>query len=273
MEASAFSISDGMHVLETSWEVANKVGGIHTVIKTKSASSVHDIGHDKYFMLGPLLSSNHHQVQTEVEEYDVDFELMKLESEQQESSEKSKTFTSMFRSVKSMRDRGCRVIIGKWLIESEPNVILFDVEKALSQYEYEWLNDFHKLTNIETPSWDSEAKNAVIFGYLVQWFTGEFLYQYRHLPVNVKSTYPMVVSHFHEWQVGPGLILCRLKKLSLATVFTTHATLLGRHLCASSTDFYNSLERIDCDKESGIRNIYAQYLVGLVFCFSLHKKK
>ena len=82
----------------------------------------------------------------------------------------------------------------------------------------------------------------------------------------------MVVSHFHEWQVGPGLILCRLKKLSLATVFTTHATLLGRHLCASSTDFYNSLERIDCDKESGIRNIYAQYLVGLVFCFSLHKK-
>ena len=51
----------------------------------------------------------------------------------------------------------------------------------------------------------------------------------------------MVVTHFHEWLSGVGLMLCRLRKLPVSTIFTTHATLLGRYLCAGSVDFYNNL--------------------------------
>lgn len=109
MDPSKFSVEDGMHVFETSWEVVNKVGGIHTVIKTKAPTSVKDIGQDKYFMLGPLLSSNINQVKTEMEEIDVDFELQK--------SNLSRTSAAIYNSVKAMRDRNCRVVIGKWLIE------------------------------------------------------------------------------------------------------------------------------------------------------------
>lgn len=55
---------------------------------------------------------------------------------------------------------------------------------------------------------------------------------------------PRVVAHFHEWLAGVGLILLRLWNVQVATVFTTHATLLGRYLCAGNTDFYNNLDKV-----------------------------
>ena len=55
---------------------------------------------------------------------------------------------------------------------------------------------------------------------------------------------PNVVAHFHEWQAGVGLILSRSQKLPVATIFTTHATLLGRYLCAANIDFYNNLDQV-----------------------------
>lgn len=53
-----------------------------------------------------------------------------------------------------------------------------------------------------------------------------------------------IVAHFHEWLAGLGLVLCRQRQLPIATVFTTHATLLGRYLCAGNVDFYNNLEEV-----------------------------
>ena len=54
-----------------------------------------------------------------------------------------------------------------------------------------------------------------------------------------------VIAHFHEWQAGTGLILSRARKLPIATIFTTHATLLGRYLCAANIDFYNHLDKVN----------------------------
>ncbi|XP_074050405.1 glycogen [starch] synthase, liver isoform X3 [Macrotis lagotis] len=68
-----------------------------------------------------------------------------------------------------------------------------------------------------------------------------------------------VIVQFHEWQAGTGLILSRARKLPIATIFTTHATLLGRYLCAANADFYNHLDKFDIDKEAGERQIYHRY--------------
>lgn len=68
--------------------------------------------------------------------------------------------------------------------------------------------------------------------------------------------------HFHEWLVGPGLILARTRNYPVSTLFTTHATLLGRYLCAGDVDMYNNLEQFDVDAEAGKRGIY-QRLVPL----------
>lgn len=55
---------------------------------------------------------------------------------------------------------------------------------------------------------------------------------------------PRVVAHFHEWLAGIGLVMLRLWGVEVATVFTTHATLLGRYLCAGNIDFYNNLDKV-----------------------------
>lgn len=55
---------------------------------------------------------------------------------------------------------------------------------------------------------------------------------------------PHIVAHFHEWLAGLGLVLCRQRQLPVATIFTTHATLLGRYLCAGNVDFYNKLAEV-----------------------------
>ncbi|XP_069634031.1 glycogen [starch] synthase, muscle-like [Haliaeetus albicilla] len=70
---------------------------------------------------------------------------------------------------------------------------------------------------------------------------------------------PYIVGHFHEWLAGLGLVLSRARRLPVATIFTTHATLLGRYLCAGSVDFYNNLHSFDVDKEAGERQIYHRY--------------
>ena len=57
-----------------------------------------------------------------------------------------------------------------------------------------------------------------------------------------------MVAHFHEWLAGIGLCLCRARRLPVATIFTTHATLLGRYLCAGAVDFYNNLENVSWER-------------------------
>merc|ERR1719427_75206 len=70
-----------------------------------------------------------------------------------------------------------------------------------------------------------------------------------------------MVAHFHEWMSGLGLLFCRRDHRDISTIFTTHATLLGRHLCAGSGDVYNNLDNYDIDKEAGDRRIYHRYSI------------
>ena len=91
----------------------------------------------------------------------------------------------------------------------------------------------------------------------------EFLGEFRHLSENYADVPPRIVAHFHEWMGGIGLIMSRIWKIDIATVFTTHATLLGRMLCAGSADFYNNLDRFNCDEEAGKRGFYHRFSLSL----------
>ena len=71
----------------------------------------------------------------------------------------------------------------------------------------------------------------------------------------------MVIAHFHEWLAGVALVLIRKRALQIATIFTTHATLLGRYLCAGDVDFYNNLRHFNVDAEAGKRGIYHRYCI------------
>lgn len=55
--------------------------------------------------------------------------------------------------------------------------------------------------------------------------------------------------------LGVGLIMSRLWKTDVATIYTTHATLLGRHLSAGGSDLYNNLDKFNLDEEAGKRRV------------------
>jgi glycogen(starch) synthase len=94
-------------VFECAWEVANKVGGIYTVLRTKAPISTEELG-DQYCMLGPY---NEEQVRLEVE-------IMPPET------------AAMKYALDQMQDWGFRCIYGRWLIEGYPKVVLFDIGSA-----------------------------------------------------------------------------------------------------------------------------------------------
>ncbi|XP_031786137.1 glycogen [starch] synthase isoform X3 [Nasonia vitripennis] len=217
---------------EVSWEAANKVGGIYTVIRSKAYVSVEEMG-DQYCLLGPYKENC---AKTEIEE--MDFPLN----------------SPIYKTVQILRDQGYKVITGTWLVDGNPQIILFDIGSAawkLDEYKQELWN----CCNFGIPHMDVEANDAIILGYLVCQFISEF----RKISGSNSQFLPRIVVHCHEWQAGVALIALRTRHIDVATVFTTHATLLGRYLCAGKTDFYNNLNKFNVDEEAGKRQIYHRY--------------
>uniref|UniRef100_A0A452QGD5 Glycogen [starch] synthase n=1 Tax=Ursus americanus TaxID=9643 RepID=A0A452QGD5_URSAM len=209
-------------LFEVAWEVTNKVGGIYTVIQTKAKTTADEWG-DNYFLIGPYFE---HNMKTQVEQCEPVNDAVR-------------------RAMDSMNKHGCQVHFGRWLIEGSPYVVLFDIGYSAWNLD-RWKGDLWEACSVGIPYHDREANDMLIFGSLTAWFLKEV--QLIH-----------VIAQFHEWQAGTGLILSRARKLPIATIFTTHATLLGRYLCAANIDFYNHLDKFNIDKEAGERQIYHRY--------------
>ncbi|CAF4492938.1 unnamed protein product [Rotaria sp. Silwood2] len=218
-------------LLEVSWEVANKVGGIYTVIRSKVPITKKEYGNN-YICLGPY---NDSFVKTEVEI----------------SESKNEAIRE---TVNDMKRYGVNVVTGNWLIEGFPQVVLFDIGSAAHRLDG-WKGDFFQYAHIGIPYHDRESNDALIFGFCVFWFIGTFIEQVKR----IKKSY--VIAHFHEWLTGVGLVMIRLRNYDCGLIFTTHATLLGRYLCAGSADFYNNLSHFNLDKEAGDRQIYHRYCI------------
>lgn len=71
-----------------------------------------------------------------------------------------------------MRDRGVKLIYGRWLIEGAPRVLLFDTGSCYDRLD-EWKTDLWNLAGIPSPPNDHETNEAIVFGYIVAWFLGE----------------------------------------------------------------------------------------------------
>ncbi|KAF3912934.1 hypothetical protein AA313_de0209833 [Arthrobotrys entomopaga] len=217
------------HLLfEIATEVANRVGGIYSVIKSKAPITTHEYG-GRYTLIGPL-----NRISAAVE----------VESLEPPAGPLADT-------LRSMSDRGIGWLYGRWLIDGAPRVLLFDTGSAYGHLD-EWKTDLWSTAGIPSPPGDHETNEAVVFGYLVAWFLGEFV---------VHEKKAAVVAHFHEWLAGVGIPLCKHRRIDVTTIFTTHATLLGRYLCAGSVDFYNNLQYFDVDAEAGKRGIYHRYCI------------
>ncbi|KAK2771914.1 glycogen synthase isoform 1 [Emmonsiellopsis sp. PD_33] len=217
------------HVLfEISTEVANRVGGIYSVLKSKAPVTTAEYG-ERYTLIGPL---NRASAVVEVEEL-------------------TPSDPYIIGTMASMKERGIDIMYGRWLIEGAPRVLLIDTSTGY-QFLDEWKGDLWNVAGIPSPAGDSETNETIVFGYLVAWFLGEYISRERTRAV---------VAHFHEWLAGVALPLTKKRHMDVTTIFTTHATLLGRYLCAGSVDFYNNLQYFDVDAEAGKRGIYHRYCI------------
>ncbi|MEJ1280044.1 glycogen synthase 2 [Cricetulus griseus] len=222
-EAERLPVEDIL-LFEVSWEVTNKVGGIYTVIQTKAKTTADEWG-ENYFLIGPYFE---HNMKTQVEQCEPINDAVR-------------------KAMDAMNKHGCQVYFGRWLIEGSPYVVLFDISSSAWNLD-RWKGDFWEACGVGIPHHDREANDMLIFGSLTAWFLKE---------VTDHADGKHVIAQFHEWQAGTGLVLSRARKLPISTIFTTHATLLGRYLCAANIDFYNQLDK--CEEEQ---------LVNYRFCFA-----
>ncbi|XP_068238024.1 glycogen [starch] synthase isoform X3 [Palaemon carinicauda] len=219
-------------VFEVSHEAANKVGGIYQVIRSKCSASVEELG-EQYVLLGPYKEAS---VRTEVE-------LGEFAAESPLTS-----------AVNEIRSLGWRVHTGRWLVDGNPQIILFDIGSA-SDKLYDYKTQFYDSCKIGIPNQDIECNDAVLFGFMV----AKFIEVFHEQAADFSDCKVRIAAHFHEWLAGVGLIMLRVRNIDVATIFTTHATLLGRFLCAGAVDFYNNLDKFNIDEEAGKRGIYHRY--------------
>ncbi|MCX6815888.1 MAG: glycogen/starch synthase [Candidatus Aenigmarchaeota archaeon] len=180
-------------VVEISYEVANKVGGIYTVLASKAENMIKNI--KDYYVIGPYYEKS----------AAVEFE------EAQPSEEMKKVFGSL-------KEKGITCRFGKWLIEGKPRCILIDpgsLKESTNDIKKEMWEKFHV-----------DSLNA-------DWWYDEPLPWSRAAGIVVEELHKAgifnekTIAHFHEWLCGAGLLYLKKNK-KIKTVFTTHSTVLGR---------------------------------------------
>ncbi|MCR4666564.1 MAG: alpha-glucan family phosphorylase [Desulfovibrio sp.] len=211
-------------LFEVSWEVCNKVGGIYSVVSSK-ALKTRDTFDDRYFLFGPLLPKN------------VGFE------------ETDEPLWEKIRPV--LAEKQITAKLGRWDIPGKPRVILVDFAKRYDSNQL--LYDLWKNFGVDSMSGGWDYIEPVMFSTLCGEVIG-VINDVKVIPRNGRS-----VALFHEWMCGAGLLWLKKNHPDIGTVFTTHATMLGRALAGSGNDIYANLRSINPANEAASHNITAKW--------------
>ena len=214
-------------LFEVSWEVCNKVGGIHTVISTKADSVVKEMA-DQYITIGP--------------------DVWRENMEHPEFEEDQSLFSDWRESAAR---EGMRVRIGRWKIASRPISVVLDFTTFIQRKDEIFKNlwEFCKLDSI-SGQWD--YIEPALFGYAAGQAIDSFSRYYDLEKGNL-------VAHFHEWQTGAGLLYIEKNQPTIGTVFTTHATTVGRSVAGNYQTLYSQLEQMNGDQKARELNVTSKH--------------
>ena len=215
-------------LFETSWEVCNKIGGIYTVLSTK-AKTLQKLYKDKTIFVGPDVWSNENPSPYFVE---------------------SKTLLKQWKSQAQLPE-GVAVRVGRWDIPGKPIVVLvkFDTMYAVkdSFYGDMWnrygVDSLHAYGDYDEACAFSHAAGVVIKSICD--FEG----------IEGKN----VIAHFDEWTTGMGLLYVKSYLPSVKTMFTTHATSIGRSICGNNKPLYDYLKGYNGDQMAGELNMQSKH--------------
>lgn len=226
-------------LIEIAWETCNQVGGIYTVIRTKVPSMVEKWG-DDYFLLGPYFP------QTASAEFEPIHDL--------DDSVLGKT-------VQKMRSMGYGVHYGYWLVTGKPRIVLFDFWSIYNNINAlkAGLWERHQVSTLNT---EELVSHVIAFGEMVRVFLTELAKEQQN-KIDI-------VAHFHEWMAASAIPDLRKDQIKVATVFTTHATMLGRYLAGNVPNFYDKIDTFDWLKEARHYGIEAQATLERLAALQAH---
>lgn len=217
------------YIFELSWEVCNKVGGIYTVLSTR-AKTLQEAFPDRLFFIGPdVWSGKENPLFTE------DDELLKA-----------------WRTEAETKDN-LKIRVGRWNIPGNPITILVDFTPFYAVkndiYTQAWLDfqvdSLHAYGDYDEASMFSYAAGKVVESY------------YRHnLTVADK-----VIYHANEWMTGLGALYIQKHVPQIATVFTTHATSIGRSIAGNNKPLYDYLFAYNGDQMARELNMESKHSI------------
>ena len=215
-------------LFEVSWEVCNKVGGIHTVVATKALTVTKLLG-DKYIVIGPDFSQDNGN-----SEFEEDVNLLKAWRQ-------------------TLYNEGIRVRVGRWKVAGNPIAILIDFTTHFSQKD-EVLKMLWDNYNVDSLSGQWDYVEPVLFGHIA----GRVIESYVE---NFCSVTDKVVAHFHEWMTCSGGLYLRQNAPYVATVMTTHATVMGRCIAGNRLPLYSDLAKFNADDLARQFNVTAKHSI------------
>jgi phosphorylase/glycogen(starch) synthase len=215
------------YIFEVSWEVCNKIGGIHTVIASK-LKSIEDDYADQYMVIGPELNKDT-KGNTEFIE---DKNLLAEWKEQ-------------------MAEEGIVTRIGRWKIKGQPIAILVDFTAFFPQ-KNDILAKMWEGYQLDSLSGHWDYIEPLLFGYAA----GKVIASFDNYYLNIGTK---VAAHFHEWMAGAGVLYLDSYAPHISRIFTTHATVLGRSIAGNGLNLYDDMEAYNPEVVSAEFNLRAKY--------------
>lgn len=215
-------------LFETSWEVCNKIGGIYTVLSTK-AQTLQRAFKDRVIFIGPDVWT---------------------EDNPSPYFKETPSLLKQWRSKAQLPD-GVSVRVGRWDIPGRPVVVLvkFDGMYAMKDEFYGNMWEQYGVDSLHAyGDYDEGCAFAHAAGVVIESIC-------RHNGLDSKN----YIAHFDEWTTGMGLLYLKWRLPQVATIFTTHATSIGRSICGNNKPLYGYLSGYDGDQMARELNMEAKH--------------
>jgi len=217
------------YIFETSWEVCNKVGGIYTVLSSKAKTMMETYNGNVVF-IGPDIWKK---------------------TESPWFVEDKKLFADWKKHA--IATEGLRLRIGYWDVPGRPVAVLVDFEQFFACKDAIYTRMWERF-GVDSLHAYGDYDESCIFAFATGRVIESF---YKHNNLQEKN----VIAHFNEWMLGMGALYIKDKLPKIATVFTTHATCIGRSIAGNNKPLYNYLPEYNGDQMARELNMEAKHSI------------
>ena len=241
------------YIFESSWEVCNKVGGIYTVLSSR-AKTLQDEMKDRIIFIGPdfWIATPHSDHGSE--------------KGSGNDSDKTVEESPYFKEDKSLfaqwqweaKEQGLAVRVGRWTVPGEPIAILVDFKPFFQKKDeiYTWLWEHYSVDSLHAYG---DYDEASMFSYAAALVVESF-YTFN-IQCSVFNDQTKVIYHANEWMCGLGALYINNKLPQIGTIFTTHATSIGRSIAGNQRPLYDYLFAYNGDQMAGELNMQSKHSI------------